>query len=1132
MPTQADYDFGNALIELDLVSLDAVRGALRQLKDSSGPGVSLERILLERGTITQEQAALAHMRLKSAGPGPAMPEIPGFQLLDTLGTGSAGTVYRARQLSMDRIVALKVLHKHLAKDPEYLERFLREARAVSRLSHPNLIVPHDIGEHQGTRYLVMEQVEGATLHQLLDRRGPLEESRVVDAGLQVAKALEVALRHGIVHRDVKPANILLGTDGVARLCHLGIARVKGAETPEYISPEQARGEEVDVRSDLYSLGATMYHLVTGELPFPGDSPAQMIAKHEVESLVPANVRNPRVSPELSAVLSRLMEKDRKLRLQRPSDLVAALESIRKSRAAPPPAAELPSSPTPPARPASFRPPHHYGRTRKSGVGTILAFLVIALLIGAWLYRDKIREAVETGSIDPILPPSIKSPTIRTPGTSAVDQQARDELEILAAYAKQDVAFEFMPEILRRFDEYQRKYQGETWEALAVDKRRDYLDRADNVAQAELRTIRDREKELLAGGHTREVFLLYERFPKRFLDSTPTGVIIRDELAELASRVSEQYARDKAQLEELIRSRKYTEALSALAEIEEYALPSQLLELTERRRGLEELQKLENTSAAVEVRDRYLVLDAPIRSAFASRRYREGIAVIAGALFGTWTEAELPFVRATGVDYDALKADLDTARSSPDAEKVERAWAAVLARVEAGLADPETLAEATTAQTILIDLRNGISLELFREQIVTGIERSLRAGQTETFALEAFPGPKGYFERRRTSLYFVTVEGKVSEVDPWTRLTEGDLAQLGARAAALDREGAEKAAEAAPVFHLRAGLLNYYAKSGAAATARAHAHFERAVKGGIKSVKVYLSDLSRSLKKMGEDEARARFEEAKGLLGQKEYAAARRVLEELARRTDVAFVKERRREIDAMLAEIHEKFVKGKQLEEAYRGRVDRLEGGKLRVYYDFSDKGHADMFEQVTLDGKIKGRWRLQSGCLESQGGASVSSAAKWGPRLKGDVEVEYDLVAMEDPQNVNVELFYVPGMGRHYSIVFGLDFVLGDMEERMRVPATAVIKYPIEFSRERAKLPAEWDKLKERFVGASLEPYRLEKRKKARVKVARTGKKIALSIDGRLIWEGEDGDYNEGYLLFFSDCRAQVDNLQITFTP
>jgi len=416
--------------------------------------------------------------------------------------------------------------------------------------------------------------------------------------------------------------------------------------------------------------------------------------------------------------------------------------------------------------------------------------------------------------------------------------------------------------------------------------------------------------------------------------------------------------------------------------------------------------------------------------------------------------------------------------------------------------------------------------------VTGIERALRAGSAETYALEAFPGPKGYFERRRSSLFFATVEGKVSEVDPWTRLTEGDLAALAARSAAVEREAAEKAAEADPVFHLRAGLLNYYAKSGAAAVARAHSHFERAAKGGVRSVKVYLSDLSRSLKTMGEDEAKARFAEAKGLMGQKEYASARRVLEDLLRRTDVAIVRERRKEIDGMLAEIHEKFVKGKQLEEAYRGKVERLEGGKLRVLYDFSDKGQGDMFEPFTLEGKIKGRWKLQSGSLESQGGASVSSAAKWGPRLKGDVEVEYDLVAMEDPQNVNVELFYTPGAARHYSVVFGLDFVLGDMEDRMRVPNTAVIKYPIEFSRERAKLPAEWDKLRSRFVGSGLEPWRLEKKKKARVKIARLGKKLAVSIDGKLMWEGEDGDYTEGYLLFFSDCRAQIDNLQITFTP
>ncbi|HTF56568.1 MAG TPA: serine/threonine-protein kinase, partial [Planctomycetota bacterium] len=351
MSNQSDFDFGNALVELDLAPLDRVREGLKILRESPRAGDSLERVLLERGVITPDKAAMAHRRLKEAGSGssqnpeekgpPGAPEIPGYRIIGELGSGTAGTVYRARQLSMDRTVAIKVLAPRLAKDHAYLDRFFREAKAAARLSHPNLITAHDVGANKGVFYIVMEYVEGATLQQMLDSRGALDEALVVDAGLQVAKALEVAHRHGLVHRDVKPANILMGSTGVAKLCDLGLARQAGSEdaegravgTPRYISPEQARDDAgVDIRSDLYSLGATMYHLVTGQVPFQAQTGPQMLAKHVAERLVPARERNPRVSAELSAVISRLMEKNPAQRIQRPSDLVTALESIKLSTA--------------------------------------------------------------------------------------------------------------------------------------------------------------------------------------------------------------------------------------------------------------------------------------------------------------------------------------------------------------------------------------------------------------------------------------------------------------------------------------------------------------------------------------------------------------------------------------------------------------------------------------------------------------------------------------------------------------------------------------------------------------------------------------------------------------------------------
>ncbi len=1129
MSSQADFDFGNALVELDLAPLDIVRDALKTLKGSTRNNDSLERILLEKRIITHEQAALARRRLKGSTQPSGAPDIPNYQILDVLGSGGAGTVYRAKQLSMDRIVAIKVLLPRLAKDQAYLDRFFREARAAARLSHPNLIVAHDVGAHQGLYYLVMEYVSGATLQQLLDSQGSLEESRVVDVAIQVAKALEVAHRNGMVHRDVKPANIILGSDGLAKLFDLGLAREglgasegKAVGTPRYISPEQAKdAPNIDIRSDLYSLGATMYHLVTGQLPFPAETGAQMLAKHVAEKLVPAHVRNPRVSQELSAIISRLMEKRPGDRIQRPQDLITALETIRTRRArqAPKPAPAAISAPTPFPRPMPLRPASSYRRYRSGGGGKIVAvILLIGALAGVWFLKDRIIAAFESRDITKLgTPPPPKV------DQAALDAAARRELEELDAVAKADTGFQAIETILQNFDEYRRRHRGTSWDTAAMDRRGEYQERADVVAQGELKGIRDREKELLAAGKSRDVHQLYSRFSSRFLETTSAGRIVKDELRELSNRILEQFTRDKAHLQERVRERKYDEALALLSAMEEYALPDQLLELRDRRQAVEGLRKVgEGSAAAVEARDNYLKLDVRLRDAFANRRYRDAIQALTEFLYGEWTEAEKAFVRVEGVDYDALKKELE-------ANPLE--LNNLLIRIEKGMGDPANLAEATTAQSILLDFRNAVSLELFKARIAEGLERTAKATPRETWTLVGKGSKKGHFEKRDKAVFWVPEGGKAAEVDPWT-LADVDLVALAARSWAPERDQAAASAETDPVFHLRAGLLHNFARAGTIGAAHAERHFKAAAAGGVKGVKVYLSDLSAALAKLAEQEASSRFEEAKGQIAQGQTATARTILEELAARTGVKFVEEHRVEIERMLSDIRTSLTQGRKFEEAFRGKVEALDEKRIRVFYDFTDKAQGEMFEMVTLDGKLKGRWKSDRGMLEAQAGTSVSSASRWKPQITGDVEVEYDLVAMEDPQNIATDLYYKPGTDRYYGVTFGLDLVIGNMEELMQIPNTAVVKYPTDFQPARAKLPAEWDKLRSRLVGAPVTDFRLEKKKKARVKIARIGKKLSVSVDGKLIWDAEDAEYTTGYLLFFSDCRAQIDNLAITFTP
>jgi serine/threonine-protein kinase len=266
--------------------------------------------------------------------------ISGYVLEEWLGEGTMGAVYRARQVSLDRTVAVKVLTPYLAKNERYLKRFQREARAVAKLNHPNVVSGIDVGEAKGCRYFVMEYVEGPTLLQLLEKDGRLDAMSASRLVLQIARALDHAHKAGLVHRDVKPANIIVtAKSNVAKLCDLGLAKEVaegGADTgegramgtPFYISPEQARGEpDIDIRSDIYSLGATYYHAVCGRPPFSGTTPAVIMAKHLTEPVTPVRQVVPAVPLGVASVIERALRKSRAERYQAPEEMIAELENV-------------------------------------------------------------------------------------------------------------------------------------------------------------------------------------------------------------------------------------------------------------------------------------------------------------------------------------------------------------------------------------------------------------------------------------------------------------------------------------------------------------------------------------------------------------------------------------------------------------------------------------------------------------------------------------------------------------------------------------------------------------------------------------------------------------------------------------
>jgi beta-lactam-binding protein with PASTA domain/predicted Ser/Thr protein kinase len=258
-----------------------------------------------------------------------------YRIIRRLGSGGMADVYCAEDTQLGREVALKLLYRRFAEDEEFVERFRREASSAAGLQHPNVVQVFDRGEWDGTYYIAMEFLTGRNLKQVVRDHGPLEPALAVDLTIQILKAARFAHRRGIVHRDIKPHNVIVDDEGRAKVTDFGIARAGASDmtetgsimgTAQYLSPEQAQGHPVDARADLYSIGIVLYELLTGAPPFDAESPVTIALKQVSEEPVPAMHRNPAVSPALDAVVIRALRKDPAARFQNADEFIAALES--------------------------------------------------------------------------------------------------------------------------------------------------------------------------------------------------------------------------------------------------------------------------------------------------------------------------------------------------------------------------------------------------------------------------------------------------------------------------------------------------------------------------------------------------------------------------------------------------------------------------------------------------------------------------------------------------------------------------------------------------------------------------------------------------------------------------------------
>ncbi len=325
MARKGPKTFEQVAVENGLVTEIQVRECLSEQesarKDDRDPD-ELEQIMLRKGFMTEQEVHAVKTALgritRDEEKGEPL-RIGNYEIIGKIGDGGLGTVYKARQISMSRDVALKVLHKKWLTDEEFKKRFLLEARLAGRLSHQNLIQVYDVGRDRGIYYFSMEFVDGETVEDQIEREGPLETAKAIDVVIQVLRSITYIKRFDIVHRDIKPGNIMMTRNGLVKLGDFGFVKSKldpviATEgevlgTPDYISPEQAMGmENIDWRSDQYSLGCTLYHMLTGKPPYEG-SGSSVMRQHIKSDLPDPRTINPKIPDSVIQILERMMAKD-------------------------------------------------------------------------------------------------------------------------------------------------------------------------------------------------------------------------------------------------------------------------------------------------------------------------------------------------------------------------------------------------------------------------------------------------------------------------------------------------------------------------------------------------------------------------------------------------------------------------------------------------------------------------------------------------------------------------------------------------------------------------------------------------------------------------------------------------------
>jgi hypothetical protein len=484
--------------------------------------------------------------------GPLPAPIPGYTFLKRLGQGGMGEVFLAKQESLDRNVAIKLLPPEFAKDKTYVQSFMKEARSAGKVTHENIMGSIDVGESNGRYYFVMEYVQGETLFRLIKQQKTIPEAKALDIARQVARGLRHAFAQGLIHRDIKPQNILVTPEGQAKVCDFGLATELKSDdaqlgeneenvhtTPAYASPEQCRAEPLDHRTDMYSLGVTLYEMLAGRRPFVAATPRELMTKHVTEFPQPPRTINPAISEEANQLVLRMLKKRKDERPKTYDELIAAFDSVMKS----------PS----PKTVRGLAAPDGEGAGRKKPPMALIAgaaAAVLLILVGAVVLLTR-KPAAATA-----------------PATTAqtIDPQIQRELDDMRAIQKTTMGRpgEY-PALRAKWKALEERYAGTPHRAIFAAGRVDFEAAVNAEAETAAREVIDEATRALADSRLADAHAALRRFPAEF-GGTPAGSKVAAKALEIDRAADDRYQSELDAVSALVTAGKLDDARQKLSNL--------------------------------------------------------------------------------------------------------------------------------------------------------------------------------------------------------------------------------------------------------------------------------------------------------------------------------------------------------------------------------------------------------------------------------------------------------------------------------------------------------------------------------------------------------------------------------------